>query len=221
MLAALVGLVLLLERPGPVRARRRHHHAAASPPPPRRGHLASLPAPRGLRGSTWAPGGTGPGPGPRPSPGKGTSGKETRERNPGGEGRAVGLMAVAPLGNERREAEAFVQRFIGWFFVQVFTPRGGRGSAALREGTGGMEQLGKGPAEPLASRPGARTGRQSLLEWKHSCRSPVCYRGDLGLANDYPGRNVRSCLSPDGTSPQSPAEPAPGSLHPFGVEQRG
>lgn len=55
----------------------------------------------------------------------------------------MGLMAVAPLGNERREAEAFVQRFIGWFFVQVFTPRGGRGSAALREGTGGMEQLGK------------------------------------------------------------------------------
>lgn len=60
----------------------------------------------------------------------------------GGEGRAAGLVVVAPLGNERREAEGFVQRFIGWFFVQVFTERG-RGSAALREGTGEMKRLGK------------------------------------------------------------------------------
>lgn len=59
-----------------------------------------------------------------------------RDRPPGkdGEGRAAGLVAVAPLGNERQEAEPFVQRFIGWFFVQVFTQRGGQGSAALREG---------------------------------------------------------------------------------------
>lgn len=128
VLAALVRLVLLLERPGPVRARRRHHHAAASPPPPRRGRRASLPARRGLAGQPRGQrkGGNGTGTDPRDRP----PGKEQRD----GEGRAVRLVAIAPLGNERREAEPFVQRFIGWFFVQIFTQRGGQGLAALREG---------------------------------------------------------------------------------------
>lgn len=59
-------------------------------------------------------------------------GKEPREKE--GRERAAGLVAVAPLGNERQEAEPFVQRFIGWFFVQVFTQRGDR--ARPRSGKG-------------------------------------------------------------------------------------
>lgn len=128
VLAALVRLVLLLERPGPVRARCRHHHAAASPPPRGAAAAASLPPRREPAGQPRGQREGGDGTEPGPTPGKGAPGR-------GGKGSGVGGCSAARWAMRGgRQSHSFVQRFIGWFFVQIFTQRGGQGSAALREG---------------------------------------------------------------------------------------